>query len=95
MVAVNTLENTVSHQDDVVYLGRSRAGLTTRPVRPGPWPTKNIWPTKISDDVFFLFVCFFSLNYVTRHVQEGCTHRERRRLARCQTVIVTASVGTM
>ena len=28
-----------------------RAGLTTRPVRPGPWPTK------ISDDVFFFFQC--------------------------------------
>ena len=27
---------------------------------------------------------------MTRHVQEGCTHRERRRLARCQTVIVNS-----
>ena len=36
---------------------------------------------------FFFIFFFFSLNYVTRHVQEGGTHRERRRLARCQTVI--------
>ena len=41
-------------------LPATRAGLTTRPVMPGPWPTKNIWPTKISDDVFFILFFFQS-----------------------------------
>ena len=40
-----------------------------------------------------IFNFFFSLNYVTRHVQEGGTHRERRRLAGCQTVIVDSERG--